>query len=316
MAEEKKKSINSVQIVGTLVETGNLKYDANAENKKNPKIKGAIVREDYKKPAFVIDVNGQKIGVSPMPTYKTKVDKDGKLVDNPQFKGLEKNMDLEVGTRVIVKGSISIGDPYAGKNGVIEPVSVNMYSMSSTSVPNEDMAEGKVSGFIKDIKAETKGEDEEETGRLNVDFWLYDDYNDAVKPFPLIVDEDIAEGFEETYEGGESAILCFDIVVRTVGGKKGKSAGFGRKESKIVGGFERAEYSIFDGEDALDDESPYYIDEDDFKVMFKAHKQKCEEAKNAERNDEKPSKKKGLGSSRKSKVVDDDYDDVDDDPFE
>ena len=66
MSEEKKtvKRLNRVQIVGTLAETGNLKFDSDMENKSNSKIRGAIVRADYKKPAFVIDVNGQKIGVN------------------------------------------------------------------------------------------------------------------------------------------------------------------------------------------------------------------------------------------------------------
>ena len=142
MSETKKKikRTNTVQIVGTLVETGNLAFDEEATKKENPKIVGAINRVDFKKPAFVVEVNGQKIGVSPMMTYKSKVDKDGKIIENPQFKALEKVMEYEVGTRVIVKGSIAVGNPYMGKNGVVEPVSVQMFSMSSTSVPNEDFA--------------------------------------------------------------------------------------------------------------------------------------------------------------------------------
>lgn len=315
MSETKKiKRSNNVQIVGTLVETGNLEFKADAENKKNPKIKGAINRADFKKPAFVIDVNGQKIGVNPMITYKEKVDKEsGKIVENPQFKALEKVMEYEVGTRVIVKGSIAVGTPYMGKNGVVEPVSIQMMSMSATAVPNEDMAEGKVSGYIKNIKNETRGEDEEETGRLVVDFWMYDDYNDAVLPFPLIVEEDIASDFEDAFDNGDSVFLDFDIISRKVGGKS-ESKGFGSRKSKIVSGFTVTEYSIFNGE-VVDDESDYYIDEDKFKTLFKAHKQKVEEAKNAstDKDDDKP--KKGLGSAtRKSKVEIEE--DEEDSPFD
>lgn len=312
MSETKKKikRTNTVQIVGTLVETGNLAFDEEATNQKNPKIVGAITRVDFKKPAFVIESNGQKIGVSPMTTYKSKVDKDGKIVDNPQFKALEKIMEYEVGTRVMVKGSIAVGNPYMGKNGVVEPVSVQMFSMSSTSVPDEDFAEGKVSGYVKNIKNETRGEDEEETGRLLVDFWMYDDYNDAVLPFPLIVDEDIADDFENAFDNGDSVFFDFDIVSRKVGGKS-ESKGFGSRKSKIVSGFSVTEYSIFNGE-TVDDESEYYIDEDVFKTLFKAHKQKVEEAKNSKKDDEKP--QKGLGSARKSKVDVDEDDD--ENPFD
>ena len=308
-----KKSINTVVIVGTLAEVGNLVYDKEMKNKTNDKLVGAITRADFKKPAFVVDVNGQKIGVNTMPVYKDKVDKETKkIVENDRFKAFEKIMTYEVGTRVEIKGSISVGTPYMGKNGVVEPISINMFSLSATGVGDEDYAEGKVSGYIKSIKAETRGEDEDETGRLLVDFWLYNEYNDVkeILPFTLVVEEDVAEEFEETYSDGDNAVLDFDIVSRQVGGKKSKSA-FGKKESKIVGGFSVTEYSIFSGEAPMDDESEYYIDESDFKKLFKAHKQKCEEAKNATKDDEKP--KKGLGSARTSHV--DDSDD-DENPFD
>lgn len=303
----KKKSMNTVVIVGTLAEVGNLVYDKDMVNKNNDKLVGAITRADFKKPAFVVDVNGQKIGVNTMPVYKNKVDKDTKkVVENERFKAFEKIMTYEVGTRVEIKGTIQIGSPYMGKNGIVEPVSINMFSLSATGVGDDDYAEGKVSGYIKSIKPEVKGEDEDETGRLLVDLWMYNDYDDSVAPFTLVVEEDVAEDFENTYSDGDNAVLDFDIVSRQVGGKKSKSA-FGKKESKIVGGFSVTEYSIFSGEAPMDDESEYYIDEDDFKKLFKAHKQKCEEAKNSKKDDdEKP--KKGLGSARKSHVEEDDDD--------
>ena len=304
-----KKSMNTVVIVGTLAEVGNLVFDEKMENKSNKKLVGAITRSDFKKPAFVVDVNGQKIGVNTMPVYKKKVDDKGNLVDNDRFKAFEKIMTYEVGTRIEIKGSISVGSPYMGKNGIIEPVSINMFSMSTTSAGEDDYAEGKVSGYIKSIKPEVKGEDEDETGRLLVDFWLYNEYNDVkeISPFTLIVEEDVADDFEDTYSDGDNAVLDFDIVSRQVGGKKSKSA-FGKRESKIVGGFSITEYSVFSGEPALDDESEYYIDEDDFKKLFKAHKQKCEEAKNAKKSDDDDKPKKGLGAARKSRVEDNDDD--------
>lgn len=308
----RKKSINSVVIEGTLAEVGNLVYDKKMRNKNNDKLVGAITRKDFKKPAFVIDVNGQKIGINTMPAYKDKVDKDSKkIVENDRFKAMQKVMEYEVGTRVKINGSISSGSPYMGKNGVVEPISVNMFSMSSTSVGDEDYAEGKASGYIKTIKPETRGEDEDETGRLLVELWMYNNYDNSVAPFTLVVNEDLSEDFENTYSDGDNAVLSFDIITRQVGGKKTKNA-FGKRESKIVGGYSVTEYSIFGGEAPMDDESEYYIDEDDFKKMFKAHKQKCEEAKNAKPNDETP--KRGLGSARKSKVEETDEDD-DENPF-
>lgn len=318
----RKKSINSVVIEGTLAEVGNLVYDKEMKNKNNDKLVGAITRADFKKPAFVVDVNGQKIGVSTMPVYKDKVDKETKkIVENERFKAMQKIMDYEVGTRVKINGSISVGSPYMGKNGIIEPVSINMYSMSSTSVGDEDKdyAEGRVSGFIKSIKPETRGEDNDETGRLLVELWMYNDYDDSVVPFTLVVNDEVDEdgnkftdGFEEVYSEGDNAIINFDIVSKQVGGKKSKSA-FGSRESKVTNGFSVTEYAIFGGEEPMDEENDYYIDEDDFKKLFKAHKQKCEEAKKAKNNNDDSSKGKGLGSARKSKAEDVDDDDC---PFD
>jgi hypothetical protein len=311
MSEKVIKTTNKVQVVGTLVETGNLAFDKDAKNEKT-KAEGAISRVDFKKPSFVIDVNGQKIGVNTLPTYTKKLDKDGKtLIENPQFKALEKIMTYEVGTRVKVDGSISVGNPYMGKNGIVEPVSINMFSMSASGVPTDDFAEGKISGIIKSIKAETVGEDDDETGRLVVDFWIYDGYNKSVSPFPLVVDKDDADGFEDAFDNGDSVLLDFDIAVRHVGGKS-ESKGFGSRKSKIVSGFSVTEYVVFNGE-AYDDESEYYIDEDDFKTLLKAHKQKCEEAKNAKTNKDDDTPKKGLGSARKSKIEDSDDDEY---PFD
>lgn len=308
------KRMNKVAIVGTLAETGNLVYDEKMKNKSNDKIVGAITRVDFKKPAFVIDVNGQKIGVNTLPTYKQK-EKDGKIVDNDRFKALEKVMEYPVGTRVKVDASIQVGKPYKTQSGnVAESVSIQMFGMSSTGVPEEDYAEGKISGYIKSIKDETRTVDdvEEETGRLAVDFWITN-YDGTISPFPLVVENDIAEGFSETYDDNDNAILSFDIIIKQVGGKKSQSAGFGRKESKVTNGFIVTEYSVFDGESALDEESEYYIDEDVFKKLFKAHAQTVKEAKNSTTNDSDSTKQKGLGSARKSHVEDVDDDDC---PFD
>ena len=171
----------------------------------------------------------------------------------------------------------------------------------------------KITQKVRSVKAETKGEDEDETGRLLVKLWMYNDYDDSVAPFTLVVEEDIAEGFEKEFSEGDNAILDFDVVSRHIGGKK-SNGGFGTRSSRVVSGFNVTEYSIFNGK-TFDDESDnkeYYIDEDDFKKLFKAHRQKCEEAKNASTSkDDKP--KKGLGSARTSHV-----DDVEDDesPFD
>ena len=88
-----KRSVNKFQIVGSIDEI-NLKVDDSLVSKKNPKIKGAIVKADFKNPSVTIDVGGQTIGVDFYPTYKQR-EKDGKIEDNPRYKALETIMNYE-----------------------------------------------------------------------------------------------------------------------------------------------------------------------------------------------------------------------------
>ena len=186
-AEKKneRRNVNTVSIVGTLAEVGNLKVFKDDENDDR-----VIKAEDFKKPAFVIDVNGQKIGIKTYPVSENK--------KPDKFKAMQTIMEYEVGTRVKVNGTISIGDPYPTKSGnVFESVDVTMYSLSTSNVPEDDYAMGEISGFVKGVKAETRvvdGEDDE-TGRLLIDFWAYNEYNDdkSLKPFTLIADTELAE---------------------------------------------------------------------------------------------------------------------------
>ena len=167
---------------------------------------------------------------------------------------------------------------------------------------------------LSSVKTAIQGKpDEKESDKTGVDFDISDPNGNVIVRFAgggvktKNFDSEKAAEIKNSLKTG----VDFDIVSRQVGGKKSKSA-FGKKESKIVGGFSVTEYSIYSGEAPVDDESEYYIDEDDFKKLFKAHKQRCEEAKNsATSKEDKP--KKGLGSARTSHV--DDADD-DENPFD
>lgn len=317
-AEKKKKrtSVNTVSIVGTLAEVGNLKKfrvdkDGNEvdDDVKNDDV--VIKAAEFKKPAFVIDVNGQRIGVKTFPvSMNKKADK---------FKTMETIMGYKVGTRVKVSGMITVGDPYPTKSGnVFESVDVTMYALSTSNVPDEDYAIGEVSGYVKGVKPEVEGEDADETGRKIIDFWLYNEYNDdkSLKPFTLISTVDNAEACEDEFEDGGNAVIQFNIISRRVGGTAKKSSGgFGSKSSKLASGYNKIEYVPFYGKLFDDDDEEYsdfYVDGDVIKKLLKAHKQKCEEAKNgATANEDTP--KKGLGSAKRNIEVDDDDDDC---PFD
>lgn len=311
--KKKRTNVNTVSIVGTLAEVGNLKkFRVDKEGKevaddaKNDDV--VIKAADFKKPAFVIDVNGQKIGVKTFPvSMNKKADK---------FKAMETIMGYEVGTRVKIGGMITVGDPYPTKSGnVFESVDVTMYSLSTSNVPDEDYAIGEVSGYVKGVKPEVEGEDDDETGRMIIDFWLYNEYNDdkSLKPFTLISTVDNAEACEDEFGDGGNAVIQFDIISKRVGGTvKKSSGGFGSKSAKLTSGYTKIEYVPFYGKLFDDDDEEYsdfYVDEDVIKKLLKAHKQKCEEAKNGATSKEDDTPKKGLGSAKRKIEVDDDEDD-------
>lgn len=308
--EEKKKRTNenSVVVVGTLAETGNL---AVFKEDGDEVIKG----KDFKKPDFVIESNGYSIGVRAFPTSKDKKPE--------RFEALKKVMTYEVGTRVEVKGMISVGNPRLSANGnVYESVDITAWAISSSNVPEEDMAAGKVSGYIKGLKEEMDNEGEE-TGRGILDFWMYNEYNgdESLKPFPVVVPKKLMEDAMEYFDDEGNGYIEFNVTSQHKGGKKKKETegGFGSRNKNIqtTSGYNVTEFEIsygtFFDEDNAEFEN-YYIDEDKVKKLFRAHKQKVEEARNGENKSSDNSSKKGLG--KKNTHIEEVDEDDDENPFD
>jgi hypothetical protein len=286
---------------------------------------------EFKNPAFTIKVNDNIVGVEIIPTYQyTK--KDGKLVENPKFKALQTIMDYEKGTRVKVDGQFNDAG-YVKQDGEwYASTKVNMFSMTSTA-PDNDMAEARVSGIIKSIKEEMKGD--EETGRLLVELYTVD-YTGAIFPIPIVVEEELhftyedgeegvitANDFTDFYDKADSVILNLELVSRTVGGggnDKPKAA-LGRA-SKIKRGYTVEEFRFVGGDEPIeepDEDEPtkndkYYISTSKFKKMLADRDVMIEGKKDAKKNEASntaSTSKKGLG--RKAQVTEDEIDD--DDPF-
>lgn len=295
MAEVKevKQSINKVQIIGAISEI-NLEYDPNIVNKNNPKLKGAIVKKEFKNPSVAIESNGQIIGVDYFPTYKDKVDDKGNIVDNPRFKSLETIIEYDKGTRVKADCSLSENGYATDQEEYKSFTQVNCFQMSSSGVPEEDASDGRISGIIRTIKDEIRNE--EETGRLLVEFYTFTNQG-ATIPFNIVVDTDLADDFRDMYEQGDSCSLDFELIMKQVGGKKKSENHFGRRESKVVDGFEVMEINLIGGDDAFDEESQYYIDTDTIKKALNERKIMIDQkiADKKEKGNGKSTEKKGLG---------------------
>lgn len=275
---ELKQSINRTQIIGTLKEM-NLE-----EITKEVTLKGAngvekkitcqqMAKKEFKNPMFVVEANGSDIGIDFFPTAEKKLDENGNIVDNPRFKSLKtvfetyipKTKDAENATRVKVDGSLVLNE-YADKN-TYEAKSfpqLNGFQITSSGVPEEDCSDCEISGVIKSIIPETRGENAEETGRLKVELATFNNLGELI-PFTFIVEEDLASDFNSYYESGQSVKLYYEVVVKQVGAKKSVGGGFGRRESHMISGFSVTEYSVFRGDDPFEEENDYYVDIDTVK---------------------------------------------------
>lgn len=283
--KEVKRSINSVQIVGTLLEMNleeitkevSLKGTNGVEKKVQCK---QIAKKEFRNPTFLISVEkkdedgnvvgSNEVGVSFFPISEKKLDENGNIIDNPRFKAFKTVLETykpksacksdEVPTRVQVDGSL-VANEYADKQTFEWKSfpSVNGFNITSTNVSSEDIADCEISGVIESIINETVGEDAKETGRLKVKLWSFDG-SGAITPCTFVVEEDLADDFKSYYEIGQSVKIYYEIVSRQIGTKKVSSGGFGRRDTKAVSGFTVTEYSVFRGDDPFEEENEYYVE--------------------------------------------------------
>ena len=272
------KSINRVQVVGTLKEMNLEKITKEVSLGEKKVTCQQFAKKEFKNPMFIVEVNGNDIGIDFFPIAEKKLDENGKIVDNPRFKAMEtvlntyvpKSKDSENATRVKIDGSLRANE-YVDKNTFEYKSypSLNGFQITSTSVPEEDIADCEISGVIKNIYKEVRGDNEEETGRLKVDFLYVENYgNGAIYPVTFIVESDLADDFENFYEAGQSVKLYYEVLVKQIGQKKATNGGFGRRESHIVSGFSVTEYSVFRGDEPFEEENDYYISIDDVKNLL------------------------------------------------
>jgi hypothetical protein len=340
MAESNKiaKSKNFIQLSGTLLET-NIELKKNVEveltnfsdNKKKSKHTVDVYKKvDFKNPALLIECSPKDDDGNIIGTYQIGVDynnigfgvasktfdKDGKFVDNDNFKGIQTVLDKyiirkdakegEEPTKVFVKSASLSPNEYVDKDFNFKSYlpTISTYNVTSSGVPENDICEGNATGIIRAIKDEMYNE--EETGRLKIDLYMFD-YNGETFPVEFTVEKDLADDFKDLYESGVSCKIYFDILTRQIGAKKVvDNGGFGRRETHTTSGFSVVEYSIFKGEEPFEEDNENFVDKADMKKAMESRDITIEQmikSKKDKGDNLKEAKKSGLGS-RTSKVSD------------
>lgn len=315
-----KSSLNTVQIVGA-VEELNFKVENKEVELKNKdgitkKVKCNVIEKDeFKNPSMTIKVEkydeegnlvegkAQVIGVDFFPQKEYKLDENGEIKENSKYKAFETIMNYQRGTRVKVDGAIGLNE-YATEDGRWSSrVVVNGFNCSSSKVGETDYADINLTGIVRNSLKEVVGEEQRETGRLKVEFIIFD-YNCNALPIPLIVEQDLSDDFTDLYPNGTSCQVRAEFISTYVGKKEvKKSGGFGRRASNIKSGFEIQELAVFGGDDPFEEENEYFIP---IAEVRKAMNERdiMIEAKIKERKEKKsePKKTGGIGT-RKSNIT-------------
>lgn len=292
-----KKSINAVQIVGTLLEkniqivTKEIEVIDYAHDNKRQKITCEVAEKpNFQEPSLLIEVAPKDEDGNVLYTTQVKVDfanidfgvpskafgEDGKLTaENKNFKEIETVLntyiakkDAKVGeepTRVFIKKGYINPNEYPDKKNdfkyKITNPNIRTYNITSSNVPSEDTCLGELSGIIRTMTPEVfiKNGEEEETGRLKVDFYWF---NSKGLTFPInfIVDKDLSKAFTDNYENGQSVTLYYNIINHHIGNVKvkGRERAFGQ-DVEINNGYDIPEFVVISGDYPYEEDDEYYV---------------------------------------------------------
>lgn len=317
---EIKQSVNRTQVVGTLKEM-NLQLETKElelsyGDKKKKVTCEVISKVDFTSPMFLVDVNGQDVGVEMFGASDKKLDESGKIIDNKRFKALQTILNTyvpkiackgeEKPTRVQFDGMLS-ENSYAKDGDFKAFTQITAFNATHNNVPEEDYAKGEMTGIIKNMLPEVRmvNEEETETGRLKVEFYYFD-RNSNTFPVNFVAESELADDLSDFYEVGDSCKLYYDIVVKQIGGAKPVTGGgFGKREA-VSTGFNITEYSIVGGDDKFEEESEYFIEISQMKEALNAREimmdTKIEEAKKKAENPKEKEKKDPKSFGKKDGV--------------
>lgn len=168
---------------------------------------------------------------------------------NPQIGG---DSSIEP-TLVNIEGAVSIND-YVNQQGEVKS-SLRWRVGRANTKASADEPKGttlKVTTIIQSIKPEIR--QEEETGRLIVTLYGAES-NGTCFPITAIVDEDMADAFNDCYEVGMTVPFELELVSRHVGNENtGAAKKFGRAGKVAVNnGFDVQELMLVGGDDEIEE---------------------------------------------------------------
>lgn len=250
------KSVNWFKATGTVSEKYSIIKDKNGAYERVPMFVEKTTRDEYK--------DGQKTGKT-IPCEKIfggiilktkdgvcefKVNFNNKNADGSDSKKWPMAMKIlnwnpiidgdgkRPASYVTMSGSVSNYDSYSKKKnevysnlqwGATAKCESAEYVEFEEGVDNSGCTLRVVGFLVSKVWEPDRNNPEETTGRMKVKLMLGGN-NGECFPLNVIVDEELAEDFNDAFKTGETIDCIFDRVVRTVGGKKKETGrGLGKK---------------------------------------------------------------------------------------
>lgn len=337
------KTKNYFRCVGMCSELGLTREDCEIATKdKDGNPNGKVNGERIRGTVAIKTENGILTFRTYFQSHNQRPNKDGKY-DNSRWKMATEmmNWNPEIGgngsdpTVVAIEGTIDVND-YVGQDGKLKSAVQLNVSKGTTKVSADETHACTWEGvtYIKAITPETitKGDEQEETGRLVVSLLGVNGKSECF-PVKAFVEEEMAEAFEDMFEVEQTVPMTIDIVSRHVGGQKSKAKrAFGGKGSvEVNSGFDVIEYMIVGADNPIEESE---IEDDDGnpidngyinpKVMKKALKERAKKLEELESNGYQggsiksnsiKEQKKQFAKAKHTVRTDDEDDEDDDDLF-
>ena len=235
-------------------------------------------------------------------------------------------------TIVALEGAAEIND-YAGENGISSRLQFRVRRANTRVSPDEGHGMTlNATAYIHKMTPEVRND--EETCRLKVTLYGAN-AKGACFPIDMIVETDLAEDFETTYEVGQTVNFDIDIVTKHVGTTKGGKKAFGKGgKMNVNSGFDVTEYVLAGCDEAIEEPDELTTEDEDgnevpvktewinptaMKKAIKARATMLEELEkngNAPKSGEKSVKERkaerkagGLGKKPKPQIEEDEEDD-------
>lgn len=161
-------------------------------------------------------------------------------------------------TEVSLQCSFATNDYISAEEKLIESLKCSVAFIND--VTDDYGATADVEGYISQIVPETRGEDQDETGRLRVTVLTNDFFGNIIPVKNIIVPAELREDFENGYEVGQTAKLFITFELHKGEEKPKKSGGIGVQ--RITEGKSYTEMILTGADPAIDaDEKDAYSKE-------------------------------------------------------